>query len=77
MDDEIFEQHDGVGVVLDRHELIERGLGEPRLGEMRNLDVRELAEQAGGKRRLIPDQRDHALVNHGRHGDPRHASQDV
>jgi hypothetical protein len=64
--DEVDEQHDGVGVVLDRHELVERRLGEPRLVELRNLDVQEVAEQAGGKRRVVPNQRDHALVHQRR-----------
>ena len=61
--EEVHEQHDGVGVVLDRHELRERCLAESRLAEPRNVDVQEVAEQAGGKRRVVPDQRDHALVH--------------
>jgi hypothetical protein len=73
------EQHDGVGVVLDGHELIERGLGEPRLVEPGKLDVQEVAEQAGSKRRVVPDQRDHAFVHQrwGRHGREPDSSQDV
>jgi hypothetical protein len=57
------EQDDGVGVVLDRHQLSERRLGEPRFVEPRNLDLQQLAQQAGGERRVIPDQGDHALVH--------------
>lgn len=60
--DQVDEQHDGVGVVLDRYELMERCFGEPCLGEVRDLDVQDLAEQAGGKRGPIPNQRDDALV---------------
>lgn len=36
---EIDEQHDSVGVVLDRYELIERSFREPCLGKIRNLNV--------------------------------------
>jgi hypothetical protein len=40
--------------------------------------VQEVAEQAGGKRWPIPDQRDHALViQRRRHVDTRESMQDV
>jgi len=76
--DEVDEQHDGVGVVLDRDELMERGFGEPCLGERRNLDVQEIAKQASRKRRPIPDQRDHTLmIQRGRHVDVHHSYHDA
>jgi hypothetical protein len=58
------EQHDGVGVIRDRHELAERRLGEARLVEAWNVHVEQIAKQAGGKCRLLPDQRNHAFMNH-------------
>jgi hypothetical protein len=65
----IFEQDDGVGAVLDRHELVECGFGEPCLREVRKLHVEQLAEQICSKRRVVPDQLEHTLVQHRRHGD--------
>jgi len=52
--DQVDEQHDGVGVVLDRYELMERCLGEPCLGEMRDSTFKssrsKLAANAGRSR---------------------------
>jgi len=50
-------------VVLDRHEVVERRLGQPGIVERRNLLVEQIAEQAGGERRLVADQRNHTLMN--------------
>ena len=43
--DVVDEEHDRVGVVLDRYELIERSFGEHGLGETRNLNVQQVAER--------------------------------
>jgi hypothetical protein len=65
----IDEQDHGVGVVLGRRDLGERGIGQPRLGERRHLGAEQLGQQIGDKLRTAADQLEHTFMKYGRHGD--------
>lgn len=63
----IDEQHDGIGVVLDRHEVVDRRLRESGLGKPRDLDLHQL-EYVGDERRLIANQGEQTFMKLGNHG---------
>jgi hypothetical protein len=61
------EQHDRVGAEFDRRKLVERDVGNARLGEAWNLDAEQLTEQIGGERGAIADQLEHTFVQYRHH----------
>ncbi|HSK03105.1 MAG TPA: hypothetical protein VK932_17760 [Kofleriaceae bacterium] len=63
----IGEQRDDIGVILDRHELRQRGLVEPCLGEGRHLDPEQIVQERGNELWLVPDELQQTLVEQRRH----------
>ena len=61
------EHHDSICAVFDRHELVQRGIGESRFPETGHVDMEYLAKQIGGERWTVANQLDYTLVQQRHH----------